>query len=173
MTVIELSQVLGNFGEFFGAIAVVATLIYLAVQIRQNTRSMDETRKVALAGSYQSRLDNLSSISRLIAESESLAAIAVKAGEAGWPSNSGSLDVLTPVERKRWQAHSETIFLITENLSYQHEQGLLDEGLYESNVKNVIVRFGLGWQAIGFVNRLGRPSFRAEVERILAEAEQS
>jgi hypothetical protein len=31
---------LGNFGEFVGAIAVVVSLIYLAVQIRQNTRSV-------------------------------------------------------------------------------------------------------------------------------------
>lgn len=29
---------LGNFGEFIGALAVVATLVYLAAQIRQNTR---------------------------------------------------------------------------------------------------------------------------------------
>ena len=40
MTVIELSQVLGNFGEFFGAIAVVVTLIYLAIQLRQNTKGI-------------------------------------------------------------------------------------------------------------------------------------
>ena len=40
MTVIELSQVLGNFGEFFGAIAIVVTLIYLAVQLKQNTASV-------------------------------------------------------------------------------------------------------------------------------------
>ena len=39
MTVIELSQVLGNFGEFFGAIAVVATLGYLVVQIKQAGRA--------------------------------------------------------------------------------------------------------------------------------------
>ncbi len=32
-------QLLGNFGEFVGAIAVVATLAYLAVQIRQNTKA--------------------------------------------------------------------------------------------------------------------------------------
>ena len=32
------AQLLGNFGEFFGAIAVVATLGFLAVQIRQSTR---------------------------------------------------------------------------------------------------------------------------------------
>ena len=33
------AQMLGNYGEFFGAIAVVVTLIYLALQIRQNTRA--------------------------------------------------------------------------------------------------------------------------------------
>jgi len=31
------AQLLGNYGEFIGAIAVVVTLFYLAVQIRQNT----------------------------------------------------------------------------------------------------------------------------------------
>ena len=33
-------QDLGNLGEFVGSIGVVATLIYLAVQIRQNTTSL-------------------------------------------------------------------------------------------------------------------------------------
>ena len=31
------AQILGNYGEFFGAIAVVATLAYLAAQVRHNT----------------------------------------------------------------------------------------------------------------------------------------
>ena len=34
------AQLLGNYGEFVGAIAVVATLFYLAVQVRTNTASM-------------------------------------------------------------------------------------------------------------------------------------
>ena len=34
------AQLLGNFGEFLGAIAVVVTLGYLAVQIRQNTKTV-------------------------------------------------------------------------------------------------------------------------------------
>ena len=55
MTIIEL----GALGEFVGAIAVVATLIYLAVQIRQNTRSMDASRRLALAQTYQMRADAL------------------------------------------------------------------------------------------------------------------
>jgi len=33
------AQLLGNYGEFVGAIAVVVTLAYLAVQIRQNTKA--------------------------------------------------------------------------------------------------------------------------------------
>jgi hypothetical protein len=50
------AQLLGNYGEFVGAIAVVATLAYLAVQVRQskhaldaNTRALDETRNLTRA----------------------------------------------------------------------------------------------------------------------------
>jgi hypothetical protein len=39
----ETAQLLGNFGEFVGAIAVVATLMYLAFQIRQSTRASQHT----------------------------------------------------------------------------------------------------------------------------------
>jgi len=37
------AQLLGNYGEFFGALAVVATLFYLSVQIRQSTLSSRST----------------------------------------------------------------------------------------------------------------------------------
>ena len=40
MTLLELSQILGNVGEFFGAIAVVVTLVFLISQIRQNTEAL-------------------------------------------------------------------------------------------------------------------------------------
>ena len=40
MSTLEFSQLLGNYGEFIGAIAIVITLVYLAIQVRQNTRMM-------------------------------------------------------------------------------------------------------------------------------------
>ena len=40
MSLMETAQLLGNIGEFFGAIAVVVTLIFLTLQVRQNTRQM-------------------------------------------------------------------------------------------------------------------------------------
>jgi hypothetical protein len=43
-------QDLGNLGEFVGAIAVVATLVYLALNIRQNTAHLSQnTRAVQLS----------------------------------------------------------------------------------------------------------------------------
>ena len=35
-----LAQVLGSYGEFFGAVAVFITLVFLTIQIRQNTRQI-------------------------------------------------------------------------------------------------------------------------------------
>ena len=43
---LTFAQLLGNYGEFVGAIAVVATLGYLAVQIRQQNR---ESRQAAMS----------------------------------------------------------------------------------------------------------------------------
>ena len=43
MDLMDMAQLLGNFGEFFGAIAVVVTLIYVGYQIRQNTQSIERT----------------------------------------------------------------------------------------------------------------------------------
>ncbi len=46
---------LGALGEFLGSIGVIATLVYLAVQIRQNTQSMDESMRFAKANAYDVR----------------------------------------------------------------------------------------------------------------------
>jgi hypothetical protein len=43
---------LGNLGDFIGGIAVVATLVYLAVQIRQNTKEVRSASLDAVAASH-------------------------------------------------------------------------------------------------------------------------
>ena len=61
MTLMETSQLLGNMGEFVGAIAVVATLLYLAIQLRNSTiqarASAYQTTGIAL-GQYFLSLDD-------------------------------------------------------------------------------------------------------------------
>lgn len=56
------AQLLGNYGEFVGAIAVVGTLAYLAVQVRQsrtateaNTRQLESASLREMASRMESR----------------------------------------------------------------------------------------------------------------------
>ena len=48
----ELAQLLGNYGEFVGAITVVATLIFVGIQVRQSRIAMSENNRL-------SKLDSL------------------------------------------------------------------------------------------------------------------
>lgn len=51
MDLMSTAQLMGNFGEFFGAVAVVATLVYLTVQIRQSNLAAQTT---AIQGFFDS-----------------------------------------------------------------------------------------------------------------------
>ena len=57
---------LGNIGEFVGAIGVVASLVYLAAQIRQNTRSIRASAFEAAQRDLSEAIDLLSSDPELI-----------------------------------------------------------------------------------------------------------
>jgi len=173
------SQLLGNFGEFIAALAVVATLFYLAVQVRHsresvdaNTRALDESRKVQMAEAFQARLQNMSANARLMAGSTDLLKLMVKLKEVEWPDSS-ALDRLglDAVEQERFEAWNMLQYLNVENLHYQYELGLLDQRFYELVVTEAIKRAGPVWKRVGFVGTLGRPSFHDEIERILALAE--
>ncbi len=49
MDIVTTSQVLGNIGEFIGAIAVVVTLAYLAVQVRHGKEATDTNTRTIRA----------------------------------------------------------------------------------------------------------------------------
>jgi hypothetical protein len=49
MDIETTSQVLGNFGEFVGAIAVVVTLIYLAIQVRHSKEATEANTRTIRA----------------------------------------------------------------------------------------------------------------------------
>ncbi len=63
---------LGSLGEFVGAIAVVISLIYLAIQIRHNTRAVQST-------THQAVLDGILRVSASLSDSEGMAQISRKA----------------------------------------------------------------------------------------------
>ncbi len=165
MTIMEL----GALGEFVGAIAVVFTLAYLAIQIRQNTRAMEESRRLALAQTYQVRADALQDMLVQAANSEHIGPIIAKLTQAGYPEDLSSLDQLTGPERSRfrqWQIAQQTHW---DNMFYQYQQGFLDDEYYRDEFQERVRRLAPVWQALGISRN--RKSFGEEIERLLQESQ--
>ena len=143
MTLTEL----GALGEFIGA--------------------MEESRRLALAQTYQMRADALQEMLVHAADSEHIGAVITKLTEAGYPEDLGSLDELDAVERGRfrlWQIAQQTHW---DNMFYQYQQGFLDDEYYDDSFRDRVRRLAPVWQALNV--RGSRRSFVAELERLLAE----
>ena len=102
-------QDLGNLGEFVGAVAVVVSLVYLAVQIRQNTQVVRANVE----------LDN----ARLAAEFNSQVAGNPELVDLWRRSASG--EPLDADEQIRWGFLMANLFYRLEGLYRQHRRGLL------------------------------------------------
>ena len=115
MDLMDVAQLLGNFGEFFGAIAVVATLGYLAVQVRQNTRSVR-------AATYQAFSESYGDFRTLLVKDERLGALFGK----GLRSRSE----LSTSERFQFDSLMMNFTRVAE-VNFDHEiKGLVDEPFY-------------------------------------------
>ncbi len=157
MTLMEL----GALGEFLGAIGVIVTLAYLAVQIRQNTRAMEEGKRLALAQTYQMRADALQNMMVTAADSENIGPIIIKLTELGYPEDVSSLNELTVEERGRfrlWHIAQQTHW---DNMFYQFQQGFLDPEYYDDEFRERVSRLAPIWAALGLTS--GRSSFKHEV----------
>src|SRR5258706_16457870 len=161
------SMELGALGELVSAIAVLITLVYLAVQIRQNPHWIEENRRPGLAQTYQMRADALQEMLVHAANSQFIGPLITKLTQLGYPEDIGALDRLTPDERGRfrqWQIAQQTHW---DNMYFQYQQGFLDEEYYRDSFRERVARLAPTWQALGITG--GRKSFAAEVERLLAE----
>ena len=56
MTLMDTAQLLGNVGDFIGAIAIVVTLIYLVLQLRQNTNALHAHVRQGILAASQAEL---------------------------------------------------------------------------------------------------------------------
>jgi hypothetical protein len=110
-------QILGNLGEFVGALGVVASLVYLAQQMRQNTTSVR-------AASFNSMIQN--SI-RLLEHAFRDSEFADFLHRAETDPES-----LTRGERVRWDSYMTAAFRHFGNLVYQYRVGALEEQMWKS-----------------------------------------
>ena len=110
MSIMEL----GALGEFVGSIGVVATLAYLAVQIRQNTRATH-------SASHHAITDSLNQGNIAVAQNAELAQI--------WVTGCVDRTSLTETERERLDSLLRAHFHVFDSLFYSANTGTGERSL--------------------------------------------
>jgi len=147
MSIMEL----GALGEFIGSIGVIVTLVYLAVQIRQNTRSIDESRKYAAAQAYQART------------ASSIELIKMRDPEvfAKLEGSNYQHENLSGTEQQKFRNFIHGSILSFDNVLYQRDLGMIPEDMLERDSAQLL-------RARGAAQDLGLP-IRPAIERYIAE----
>ena len=104
-------EAIGAVGEVVAALAVVVTLVYLATQIRQNTRAVRSSASHAIT---DARVDFLKSIS----DNPEVSRI--------FFSGLSDREALDSVERARFDVMMTRFVAMMENYDYQNRQGAMD-----------------------------------------------
>lgn len=158
------AQLLGSFGEFFGAIAVFVTLAYLSIQVRHskdateaNSKLAEENHRLGLAQNEIARVDLIERQMRDLSSSSDLAEIFVKYDEGG-------MSALTKVERRRFASWHVIQHYILEAQHYQHQLGMLDEDSWQDAVRRIRTQIPV-WDQLD-LRIIGRRSFVEEIQRI-------
>ena len=134
MTIIEWTEVLGNVGEFVGSIVVLATLVYLAIQVKQSKELLERQEKIALSQVYQERAIKNAETQVLIASSDDLLETAM----IGFSVDAADqINELTPLQKMRATLVATATMHFNDNAVYQHELGRLDEHAFEFAVGEI------------------------------------
>jgi len=155
MTLMETAQLLGNLGEFVGAIAVVATLAYLTLQVRQNSKIVEATVRNA---NTRSRNELNVAIATNPELSETLLA-----GVQDYKS-------LSLEQRQRFNAWVNAILINYEDLYIHELKGFAVTGQWESS-RNFLTGFFANENMKRWWKERGAPAvapqFQLEMEKSL------
>ena len=145
---------IGAIGEIVGGLAVLVTLVYLALQIRQNTTQ-------AKAASHHAISDSLNQINILFGQSTEVSALYVK----------GMEDRSSLTNEQRWQfdAILRAYFHVCETMYFQSNVGTGDRGIVmaeERGMKIILTSSGgrESWKENPFGFSI---EFRAYVEQFV------
>ena len=111
------AQLLGNYGEFIGSIGVVVSLIYLGIQVRQNSISNN-------AAAVQATSDRMIDISLTMANDETWPDLFNRAGE--------DFESLSPGERGRAGWMWFAVLRGHETLYHHYMEGNVDDKTWRS-----------------------------------------
>ena len=153
-------EALGNIGDFLGGIAVILTLVYVAYQIRQNTRALRVT-------TMDNRLAHFAHIQEPQFADPEFADLVVRA--------QADFHQLTEIEQHRFLHYVVVIFRSIETDFNKYQDGLIAEEQWASyRVQSVYTFMSPGFRQVwAIVHEMFSPEFKGFINPVIAEAEAS
>ncbi len=151
------SRKLNDWMQVIGIFAVVGSLIFVGLQMKQ-------TQEIALASAYQNRAT--SSIDRLIARASSPEYTSARA-----KFDRGDYDSISPEERVSLEEFLTAYMVMVENHHFQYESGFLPEEHWLRNVKEMQCVFAVSFNWDLIKGLRFRASFQSVLDEIIADAE--
>ncbi len=127
MDLAATAELLGNLGEFLGAIAVVVSLLFVGYSIVQNT-------KATRAQTHQAITQSFMSIAEIIA-------VRPEAFAVGMRSESKDFEELSLGDKAYFIASIFGLFKYYELMFMQHHNGNTDDESWEAWSKHIIMQF--------------------------------
>ncbi len=152
---------IGAVGEVVGATAVVVTLVYLAIQIKQNTAAIR-------VSTHQDLLANQTAAQGAVANNPQLAEL--------WQRADERYEDLTPAERKQFNVFILNMFNTFQSARFNYEAGLLDEEVWRAWFRGYasVIEASPGvrneWEQL---RELYTPNIRSVVDQICANSGES
>ena len=155
---------IGAVAELLGAIGVIASLVYLAGQIRDSREQMSQNTRAVRAGAYQQFQEQL--------RATMMQALTVPSLEGVVFRGMADPETLSEEEAGRFRWWLIGVFMIYENAHYQYRMGLLDENRWKIHRSGLQTLLGLQgirqWWATRSV-LIESPEFAALVSEMLCE----
>ena len=152
-------EAVGALAELLGAISVFVTLLYLTIQVRQNSKALDLQNQFSAAQIMQSRTDAGVNAMSIMLSSEKNLDTALSATNAAEQSDFYKLD---SKEYSRLSIFLSGIRFIYENHYEQYRQGFLSEDFY-LGTEPMIAKYAPRWLEMETVMS---SQFKEEVLRI-------
>ena len=147
---------LANLGEFVGGIAVIASIVYLAIQIKQNTRSVKSATLATNTSNWGSMLINLASDDK---------------SEAYLNGIAGKEDI-SAKHLLQFVQVARAMFVSFETQHYQYLNGAMDKDIYlgyERACRDQLLVYP-GFQFVWQITRAGfSPAFIKLVDKLISE----
>jgi len=118
-------QDLGSIGEFVGAIAVVISLVYLALQVRRNTQQLASNQQALLRTESSSAHAQWSAFRHMLINNPDARAV--------WHRGQADYDGLGEEEKDQFYWIATDFFYVIHNMRERHLAGTIHAGLWERN----------------------------------------